>query len=329
MKFEKMKALVTGGAGFIGSNLVDTLVELGWDVIVIDDSDAVTLTYPYFSGGFSRFEKRINASGKSQYCGVATSFKSKEALDQFLNYLASGRQLDNPFDGYYLNFRKLSHIETLLNDRDALHLLFEEVEQHFKQSIQLEDDCFPLNLVSEDVTYKVHQNLCFVPRINVIFDPSNTKKNSNKPTNREFSATLEYLATLINVARFNVPENTRLKLGMVSDEYGAKKRHYCEVRETINSIGMYLLTQVEVNKLTCCKQKLRKLYDTPPELFSLQQLAFFLGVKEDSLGPFLRRNQPDGTTVRSKMITHQDFGNRKKFLTQESFSFLLSSSVSI
>ena len=37
-----MKSLVTGGCGFIGSNLVDCLVELGHEVVVIDNhsSDA-------------------------------------------------------------------------------------------------------------------------------------------------------------------------------------------------------------------------------------------------------------------------------------------------
>ena len=36
----KMKYLVTGGAGFIGSNLVDRLISLGHDVVCIDDESA-------------------------------------------------------------------------------------------------------------------------------------------------------------------------------------------------------------------------------------------------------------------------------------------------
>ena len=31
------KVIVTGGLGFIGSNLVDKLIQLGYDVIAVDD----------------------------------------------------------------------------------------------------------------------------------------------------------------------------------------------------------------------------------------------------------------------------------------------------
>ena len=44
-----MKCLVTGGAGFIGSNLVDKLVELEYDVVVIDDESATAHEQFYYN----------------------------------------------------------------------------------------------------------------------------------------------------------------------------------------------------------------------------------------------------------------------------------------
>ena len=40
MKIENHMVLVTGGAGFIGSHLVDRLMDIGCDVIVVDNLSA-------------------------------------------------------------------------------------------------------------------------------------------------------------------------------------------------------------------------------------------------------------------------------------------------
>ena len=39
-KFDKMKILVTGGAGYIGSHVVLELCDEGYDVVVLDDLSA-------------------------------------------------------------------------------------------------------------------------------------------------------------------------------------------------------------------------------------------------------------------------------------------------
>lgn len=44
-----MKALVTGGNGFIGSHIVDRLVEMGEDVVVVDDNSAESNEKFYFN----------------------------------------------------------------------------------------------------------------------------------------------------------------------------------------------------------------------------------------------------------------------------------------
>jgi len=44
MNFRLSRVLVTGGAGFIGSHLVDTLVAEGCDVVVLDDLSSGSLS---------------------------------------------------------------------------------------------------------------------------------------------------------------------------------------------------------------------------------------------------------------------------------------------
>ena len=44
-----MKSLVTGGAGFIGSNLVDTLLGIGHTVVCVDNESSDAHDKPYWN----------------------------------------------------------------------------------------------------------------------------------------------------------------------------------------------------------------------------------------------------------------------------------------
>ena len=59
------KALVTGGCGFIGSNLTKKLVELGWQVDIVDD----------MSNGHLELLEGLNYSTQLLKCKISKDLK--------------------------------------------------------------------------------------------------------------------------------------------------------------------------------------------------------------------------------------------------------------
>lgn len=86
-----MKSIVTGGAGFIGSHIVDKLVELGHEVLVIDNESATCHDHFYYNEKASYHRIDI-----SDYTGIRPLF---EGVDFVFHLAAESRiqpAIDNP-----------------------------------------------------------------------------------------------------------------------------------------------------------------------------------------------------------------------------------------
>jgi len=86
-----MKSIVTGGAGFIGSHIVDRLVEFGHEVIVIDNESATVHYHFYYNDKATYYKIDVG-----DYTGIRPLF---EDVDYVFHLAAESRiqpTIDNP-----------------------------------------------------------------------------------------------------------------------------------------------------------------------------------------------------------------------------------------
>jgi UDP-glucose 4-epimerase len=86
-----MKSIVTGGAGFIGSHIVDKLIEMGHEVIVIDNESSTVHNHFYYNDKAAYHKIDI-----ADYCGIRPLF---EGVDFVFHLAAESRiqpAIENP-----------------------------------------------------------------------------------------------------------------------------------------------------------------------------------------------------------------------------------------
>ena len=96
-----MKALVTGGCGFIGSNLAKRLIREGWEVDIVDDMSSGTLNLLADSVGYAKLRVIPDASLLGKYEEVEKTARKKNELLVLQDDFACDEMLDRISRGTY------------------------------------------------------------------------------------------------------------------------------------------------------------------------------------------------------------------------------------
>jgi len=162
------KSLVTGGAGFIGSNLVDKLVDLGHEVIVIDNESAESNEQFYWNDGAKNYTYDIRdyENTRPLYDGV----------DYVFHLAAESRiqpAIENPINAISLNSVGTCTVLQCSREAGVKRVIYSSTSSGYgmNQSPNVEtqpDDClnpYSVSKVNGEKLCKMYTSLYGLPTI--------------------------------------------------------------------------------------------------------------------------------------------------------------------
>ncbi len=114
-----MKCIVAGGAGFIGSNLVNKLLNLGYDVLVIDNESSDAHEHPYWNDNAKNYKLDI-----LDYSSIKPLFSG---VDWVFHLAAEARiqpAIENPIHATHVNVTGTCNILQASRENNVKRVVF-------------------------------------------------------------------------------------------------------------------------------------------------------------------------------------------------------------
>lgn len=163
-----MKSLVTGGAGFIGSNLVDKLIEIGHEVVVIDNESAESNERFYWNDKAQNYKYDIR-----DYENTRPLY---EGVDYVFHLAAESRiqpAIENPINAVSLNSVGTCTVLQCSKEAGVKRVVYSSTSSGYgmNESPNVEtqpDDClnpYSVSKVNGEKLCKMYTNLYGLPTI--------------------------------------------------------------------------------------------------------------------------------------------------------------------
>ena len=162
-----IKSLVTGGAGFIGSTLVDRLINLGHEVVCIDNEYADNELF-YWNKKSKNFKLDI-----TQYNQIKDLFKSVDYVFHMAAESRIGPAIQNPQKAFEINILGTSNILQCSRENNIKRLIYSSTSAGYGlnnlPNIETQlDDClnpYSVSKIAAEKICKMYSNFYNLPTI--------------------------------------------------------------------------------------------------------------------------------------------------------------------
>lgn len=114
------KYIVTGGAGFIGTNLCETLIKGGHSVIAIDNLSASDVNVPYLK----TLGVKLVVADVADYKAIEPHFEGVDIVFHLAAMNRAQRSIDNPVDAHHANITGSLHVLEAMRAHKVKRIVF-------------------------------------------------------------------------------------------------------------------------------------------------------------------------------------------------------------